>query len=382
MTLSTVRLTLLIGKTIPTPAPADLMSSIDAVEVNQSDSSGGGSGQGFQITFAAGRGPTATDPYGLTGHHLLNPGNRVIIIVTLNATPQVLMDGIITHQQFSPAGGGQDGSLTVTGEDISVLMDMDEIAISYPGMPHTAIVALILAKYAMYGVVPMVIPPPTEWTKMPLEKVPFQEGTDRAYVRRLAGQHGYIFGIQPGPVPLMNRAYWGPPHRIALPQKALTADLGPGSNVESIQFANDALAPTTADTGLAIPNSVAPLPVIALLSTHLPPFARQPALLFNRPFVRSTRLTEPPSDPIAAYAEAQAIVDRSADAVVTATGTLDALRYQSLLTAPGVVGVRGVGDTYDGLYYVKSVKHHIESGAYKQEFTLTREGTGNLAMRV
>lgn len=382
MTLSTVRLTLLIGKTIPMPAPADLMSSVDAVEVNQNESSGGGSGQGFQIVFKAGRGPTATDPYGLTGHHLLEPGNRVIIIVTLNATPQVLMDGIITHQQFSPAGGGQDGSLTVTGEDISVMMDMDDQAISYPGMTHSAIVALILAKYAKYGVVPLIIPPLTEWTKTPLEKVPFQEGTDRDYLSRLAGQHGYIFGIQSGPLPLMNRAYWGPPHRIALPQKALTADLGPGSNVESIQFANDALAPTTVDTGLAIPKSPVSLPVIAFLSTHIPPFARQPALLFNQPFVRNTRLTDPPAEPIAAYARAQAMVDRSADAVVTATGTLDALRYQSLLTAPGVVGVRGVGDTYDGLYYVKSVKHRIESGAYKQEFTLTREGTGNLTMRV
>jgi hypothetical protein len=249
-------------------------------------------------------------------------------------------------------------------------------------MTHSAIVALILAKYAKYGVVPMIIPPLTEWTKTPLEKVPFQEGTDRDYLRGLGSQHGHIFGIQPGPLPLMNRAYWGPPHRIALPQKALTADLGPGSNVESIQFAYNALAPTTVDTGLAIPKSVGPIPVVAFLSTHLPPFASRPALLFNQPFVRNTRLTEPPSDPIAAYARAQAMVDRAADAVVTASGTLDALRYQSLLTAPGVVGVRGVGGSYDGLYYVKSVKHHIELGAYKQEFMLTREGTGNLAMRV
>jgi hypothetical protein len=36
--------------------------------------------------------------------------------------------------------------------------------------------------------------------------------------------------------------------------------------------------------------------------------------------------------------------------------------------------VRGVGQAFDGLYYVKQVKHTIKRGSYKQNFTLARNG--------
>jgi hypothetical protein len=39
-----------------------------------------------------------------------------------------------------------------------------------------------------------------------------------------------------------------------------------------------------------------------------------------------------------------------------------------------MVGVRGAGITYDGMYYVESVTHNIKHGEYKQNFTLSRDG--------
>jgi hypothetical protein len=47
-----------------------------------------------------------------------------------------------------------------------------------------------------------------------------------------------------------------------------------------------------------------------------------------------------------------------------------------------LVGVRGVGNTYDGNYYVKQVTHRIKRGEYKQSFTLIREGQGTTTQRV
>jgi hypothetical protein len=78
-----------------------------------------------------------------------------------------------------------------------------------------------------------------------------------------------------------------------------------------------------------------------------------------------------------AYARAQGITDASTDNVVMITGELDALRYGELLSARGLVGLRGVGYSYDGLYYVKNVTHSIQRGDYKQRFTITREGLGS-----
>jgi hypothetical protein len=79
-----------------------------------------------------------------------------------------------------------------------------------------------------------------------------------------------------------------------------------------------------------------------------------------------------------AFARAQGTTDASNDNVVTASGDLDALRYGKLLQPRGLVGLRGVGYSYDGLYYVKSVTHRVRRDAYKQSFTLTRDGIGSL----
>jgi len=45
-----------------------------------------------------------------------------------------------------------------------------------------------------------------------------------------------------------------------------------------------------------------------------------------------------------------------------------------VLQPRGLVGVRGAGVGYDGLYYVKSVTHNLKPGEYTQSFTLARNG--------
>jgi hypothetical protein len=76
------------------------------------------------------------------------------------------------------------------------------------------------------------------------------------------------------------------------------------------------------------------------------------------------------------FGRAQAETDASTDDTITVSGELNAVRYGAMLQARSLVGLRGVGFTYDGFYYVKSVTHNITRGEYKQSFTLTREGNG------
>jgi len=110
-----------------------------------------------------------------------------------------------------------------------------------------------------------------------------------------------------------------------------------------------------------------------------PPLVSQPALPFNLPNVRTTLLDQGSGLSMTqAMARAQAVTDQSVDNVVTASGTLDALRYGDVLQPRGLVGLRGAGFSYDGIYYVKSVTHDIRSGQYQQNFSLSREGTGAL----
>jgi hypothetical protein len=59
---------------------------------------------------------------------------------------------------------------------------------------------------------------------------------------------------------------------------------------------------------------------------------------------------------------------------ITASGSLDVVRYGRPLRSRALVGVRGAGLAYDGLYYVDTVTHKIKPGEYKQSFTLSRDG--------
>jgi hypothetical protein len=375
----TLLLTLLIGRVVPAPAPAELMAALESVEVNQSDDGDAGFSQGFQLVFRAERDKTMTRQVAFLRNPLLQPGGRVVISVTLGGTPQVLMDGIITHHQFTP---GKDARLVVTGKDLSVLMDMLELSLGYPAMPHEVIVAMVLAKYVPFGIVPEIIPAPSSWTGAPIEQVPFQDGTDRTYLRTLAQAHGYIFGIRPGPAPMMNTAYWGPLVKVGVPQKALNVDMGASTNVDSLDFSNDSLTPEQVYGLVHLRDSEIPAPILTVATLGLQPLASQQAMLANQPFVRKTRLAYQGSSPIEALAKAQSTTNSSSEAAVTGTGALNALRYGAILTAPGIVGVRGVGEDYDGYYWIKNVKHQISLGEYKQSFTLTREGTGTTTQRM
>jgi hypothetical protein len=58
------------------------------------------------------------------------------------------------------------------------------------------------------------------------------------------------------------------------------------------------------------------------------------------------------------------------------------VRYGRLLKARQLVGVRGVGIAYDGLYYVQSVTSTLKRGEFKQNFSLTRNGLISITPKV
>jgi hypothetical protein len=371
-----VNLSLLIGPTLPVPAPPDIAEAIESVSVTQNDEGR----SGFQIVLSVGRaGMTDLLDYRLLLNPLLKPFNRVILTALFSAVPQVLIDGIVTNRQLVPAAQPGTATLTLTGEDVSVMMDLQKKRADYTAMSEPIIALAIIANYAQYGLVPMVVPPATLDQPLPIERTPVQQGTDLEHLKKIGERFGHVFFVEPGPVPGTNVAYWGPPKRGGLPQRALTVGMGPESNVTSVSFAYNALAATIVDDTFQDRTLNLSVPVKTFVSTRLPPLAAMPALPLQLPNVRSSFLDQSPGLTLPqAYARAQGLTDRSVDAVLTAQGELDAVRYGGVLKPRGIVGLRGAGFTHDGLYYVKSVSHTISRGQYKQRFSLAREGTGSL----
>ncbi|NJL63200.1 MAG: hypothetical protein HC836_14125 [Richelia sp. RM2_1_2] len=357
----------------PSPVSQMVIEAITEVQVTNSV----GSQSGFQIKFTLGK---LSPLNNLLQSGYFDPRSRVIIIATVHGTPQVLMDGIITKQDVTPNNQPGQSTLTVTGLDLTAMMDfIDLTGIPYPAMPMIAIVNLILAKYAVFGVVPLVIPNIINLVANPVERYLQQQGTDYSYLNALARANGHVFYLNPGPEPGMSIAYWGPEYsKLTTPQPALSINLDAADNVESLNFSYDGLAARQYLAVILEENSGIPIPIpIPEISILKSPLAKQ-----TPPNLKTARLED-----IAGRGLGQAALRvlgalMATPDAISGSGQLDVLRYGHILKARQLVSVRGGTNYYNGLYQVKSVTHNIKRGEYKQSFNLVRGGVKSSIERV
>jgi len=370
-----VELNLFIGPAVPIPAPRAAVEALEKVEVQVK---GGDTPSGFELTFSLAKRSPLQTLFLLTGGSSI-PLLRVVVMVTMGGNAEVIMDGVMTHHEVQPGSDGGKTTLVVKGKDLTALMDYIELdGIPYPAMPPAIRVLTILAKYAAFGVIPMVIPSIVEDLPIPIERIPTQQGSDLAYVSQLAHEVGYVFYMDPLPVPGACRAYWGPEIKVGPPQKALNTDMDVFTNVESLSFRFDKESKEMPVVFIQNQATKAPIPIpipdITPLNPHL---GLVPPLPPKLKFLKDTAKLSP----LGAVMQGMAYASRHSDAV-TGQGSLNVTRYGRVLKARQLVGVRGAGDAFDGLYYVKSVTHNIERGEYKQNFSLARNGLLSTTPRV
>jgi len=356
----------MIGPAVPMPVSQDVLDSLTRVQVTSSASDA----SGFQLQFTiSNRSPLQTI-FLLSGGSPI-PLVRVIIAVTVNGATEVLMDGVMTNHELSPGTDAGHSTLTVTGKDLTQVMDyIDFSGFPFPGMPNEARVLLILAKYAMFGIVPMVIPSVLIDVPIPTEQIPRQKRKDLDSIKSLADEVGYVFYVDPGPTPGLSIAYWGPEIKVGAPQPALNINMDAFTNVESLNFRFNADSKTLPIVFIQNPQTKVPIPIpIPDITPLNPPLGLIPPLPKAIEPITDTAKYSPIRGAMIGLAKAA----KSADGV-TANGSLDVLRYGRVLKARKLVGVRGAGAAFDGLYYVKSVTHNIKRGEYKQNFTLSRNG--------
>lgn len=357
-----IRLILLLGQTVPLPAPREALDSLTNVQVTNDSENG----DGFQITFTLSK-SQPTD-YSLLQSGALKPSTRVIIGVLLGASPEVLIDGIITHHQHAPSPDPGQSTLTVTGKDVSVMLDLEEKNEKYENQPDFLIATRLIAAYAKYGLVPKVTP--TTDVPIMLQRIPRQQETDLKFIQRMAQRNGFVFYIEPLTFGV-NTAFWGKENRLGLPQPRLTLGQGSSGNLKSLHFTQNALSPVSATGTFVEPITKTAIPIPPLPSLRIPPLSLSPTAALRKVLMRDTSNQNPAQAATSVLAAATNAPDS-----VTGEGEIDSIRYGHVLRARKLVNVRGAGLSYDGSYYVKRVTHTIARGDYKQSFTVSREGTG------
>jgi hypothetical protein len=363
-----LHLTLLVGPVIPVPVPQIVLDALVSIEINTA--AGNRSPSGFTLVFTLNNRSPLQTIFLLTAGGVI-PLLRVIIVATVNGIPDVLIDGVVTKQSIAPGQDASHSTLTVTGVDLSELMNLIPFdGLPYPAMPIVARVALILAKYAAFGVVPLVIPPLLFDVPIPTDRIPRQQGTDREYLYQLADDVGYVFFIDPGPAPGTSIAYFGPDLKVGVPQPALNYNFDGDTNIDHVSFSFNADAKKLPIVFIQNSFTKIPIPIpVPDISVLNPPLGLIPPLPLSVEALTDTAKLSPVEAALRALTKSS----QSSDAV-EGQGNLDVLRYGRILKARKLVGVRGVGPAFDGLHYVKSVQHQIKRGEYKQSFTLSRNG--------
>lgn len=366
-----LHLTLLIGSGAPTPASSELLLALKSASI-QTATTGR---SGFQLVFET------DDPRRLLRVLLraglgLDPIVRTILILTQRGAPHVLIDGVVTQHQLSHAASGK-ATLTLTGEDLTTLLDrVDGTGRTFPNLASNERVLLLLAPYAALGIVPLVLPPLLPDRLLPTEKIPTQQGTELAYIRRLASDVGHVFHLDAGPTPGQSVAYWGPEVQLGEPVPALSIDLGHASNVDELTFTNNLARKALPLLDVQIDGKTLTLP--------LPPVTplRPPLGAVPQPPVRTTRLRDvdgksPASVLLKGLAEAAEAAES-----IAGEASLDLARYGVVARPRQLIGVRGAAAPYNGLYAISRVSTQLRRGVATQRISFSRANLFSATPRV
>lgn len=355
-------LSLLVGPQVPVPVPVAVSDALERVEI---DSAIGERGT-FRLTFRVDQ-PTLPERFLLDSADLL----RVVLALEAPRGASILMDGVMVVHTLSMATEGKP-RLVISGEDLTLLMDLVDVDQPFPQIPIEARVQLMLAKYAVFGIVPLVVPPRLASVPLATGHLPPQQGTDYAAIRSLAEATGYRFTLDPGPTPGSSIAYWGPEPRADRTQLALSIGFGRSGGIETLRLSFDANHRVLPDALVRDPASGVLIPVPAPdISVLVPPLGAIVPPAHRRQRLRDTA----PLTVTDAAAALLAKAARSAEAM-TGQGTLDVTRTGVRLRAGNIVEVHGAAKPFDGLLMVSRVRDTITRQNHMQEFELLRAGIG------
>ncbi len=360
--LKGIQLQLRAGIRKAVPVPRDTIEALESLEVRVEPQKAT-----FQLIFSM-------DRHGRILENFL-PSNRapdqlrVILVVTINGSPDVLVDGLVTHQELNPGSPGSQTTLTITGEDLTVLMTREELTgTPFAGMDPKSRVERIIDKYADWGIRPDVVRPTLHESSSPAQATPQQHGHDLDYLQQLASRVGHVFYLKTTSQPGTTIAYWGPQIRQGTPQRPISVDFDSQTNADGLSFTFDHTQREDPQVRVQNPDNkqAQKLPPADPKVVDRPLGKVQPEP-FRKPIVNNVANRSSGE----ATLMAQGIATRSADAV-TATGKISVTRYGGLLRARELVSLRGASKQFDGLWWVESVAHNIKRNEYQQSFTLKR----------
>jgi hypothetical protein len=277
--------------------------------------------------------------------------------------PEELIQGFITRVEPHYTADEGESLLEVTGADASILMDRAERLKDWPNKKDSDIAREICGFYPFATDIQE-----TEVVHEEAVSTVIQRETDLQFLNRLALRNGFEFYVE-GTTARFRAPAESPP------QPLLAAHFGEETNLRCFNAAVDALRPTRVrmiqvdrldkQVRSAGADSLEDEPMGELDADALLPEgpAGDPTV-----FVANNAVTGVP--------EMEALCRRlhaEGASFVTGEGDIDAAAYGHVLKPRGRVTIKGVGESYSGVYYVSFVRHTVTRDGYTQSFRARRD---------
>ncbi len=292
------------------------------------------------------------------------------IIAGFEDNNETLLSGYITHIKPQFHANPEQASIEVWGMDASVMMDRIEHLKDWPNKKDSDIATEI---FQSYGLTPDV--EDTAHVHDEAVSTIIQRETDMQFLKRLALRNGYECYVQ------ADTAYFKKPAIDEESQPILAVHFGNETNMHNFSINVDGMAP--ASVGMfqidRLNKEVLDINVETGEQTALGDMDAAGMLAqgmdAGQVFVGMNGAS--------ASAEMESLCKglfHKSEWFVTAQGEISANHYQHVLLPRKPVTIKGVGETYSGVYYVNHVTHVFTAEGYSQLVKVKRNGlipTGN-----
>lgn len=277
---------------------------------------------------------------------------------------ELLLDGYVTEVRPRFDASISQCTLELHGMDRSILMDRTEVLKAWPEKKDSDIASEILSSYGFN--------PTVKDTAVVHEEAlstVIQRETDLQFLQRLGLRNGFVCVVDG------EEAYFGPVPVDETPQPVLAAHFGPETNLNTFSVMADALHPAGVSMyqvdrfnkevlSVAVESSDDEA-LGSLTPDALLPAGTDPAQVI---VARNAATGQP---------EMEALCEglfREGTWFVEGEGEILGNLYAHVLRPRRFVTIKGVGETYSGVYYVSYVRHQFTPDGYWQYFKVRRDG--------
>lgn len=256
--------------------------------------------------------------------------------------------------------------IDIRGMDGTVLMNREEKLKAWKGKKDSAIARDIFTKEYQFTVNKDTLKDTNIDYKEDFSTTTQRE-TDIQFLRRLARRNGYECFVR------NNEGYFRPPQLSGKPQKLLAIQFGKETNLNYYKVEINGFKPTNVEMyHLDLFNKESLR--VAINSTTQSKLGKSGASDVLTADVKPAKLVLKHSmangQPVMQLMS-QSLYD-DANWFVFGEGEINSIEYQDVLRARELVTIKGVGETYSGVYYVTKVKHVFTEGSYTQRFKVKR----------